>query len=209
MPAVHVGIIVTKYQCCYLSGKSFRHLPSGSKLLRVYVGIFWGRLITWDLIISSEHIVNDLFVRRLRVRCHRVRLFACSDFSCCYLITVTSVSTVPFWLTTPHYWLDARHENHHARRSAVHVPRTNLSGDVLISYGGIKSWRLGWRGSGVKFVQFDRSEEANGTHRTLSRTRLHLIESLIYPTARSNLAYRQISIGSVLKKKAWAFNGRL
>lgn len=79
----HVDIIVTKYhRCCKIAweGSSAERLLRGAKFLRICVGIFRGRLITWDLIISSGHIiVNDLFVRSPRVRCHRVRLFAYSE----------------------------------------------------------------------------------------------------------------------------------
>lgn len=79
----HVDIIITKYHRCYKiawEGSSAECLLSGAKFLRICVGIFRGRLITWDLIISSGHIiVNDLFVRSPRVRCHRVRLFAYSE----------------------------------------------------------------------------------------------------------------------------------
>jgi len=55
----------------------------------------------------------------------------------------------------------------------------------------------GWKPA-IGPVQSIRRGKRGSEHIKVSRPRL--IESLIYPAARSNLAYKQISIGSVLKK---------
>lgn len=205
----HVDIIITKYHGCYKIAWEESSVSSERiKVLRICVGIFRRCLITWDLIISSGPIiVNDLFVRSPRVRCHRVRLFACSKSAAISSRwTRLCVHCLPLINDPSLRARCASWKSSGTRCSSGACPgERTCQGTCLSLTAASSSDDLGgghaskWRSMLNSFYSTDqRTQTRFRTYKSFSRP--CLIEFLIYLAARSILTYRQISIGSMLKK---------
>lgn len=184
-----------------------------SKFLRICVGIFRRCLITWDLIISSGHIiVNDLFVRSPRVRCHRVRLFACSESTaissrwtrlCVHCLCLPLIND-PSLRARCASWKSSGTRCSTGACLGERTCQGTCSSLTAASgpddLGGEHASK--WRSVLTSSYSTDQKKMQTRfrTYKSLSRPRL--IEFLIYLAARSILTYRQISIGSILKKGA-------